>query len=56
MYWDLASANNSYLVGADGSRARILEPRELVDSDRIDLGDARVTFLLVDPGEASDAS
>ena len=56
VYWDLASANNSYLVGADGSRARILEPRELVDGDRIDLGDARVTFLLGDPGEASDAS
>jgi pSer/pThr/pTyr-binding forkhead associated (FHA) protein len=55
VYWDLASANNSYLVGADGSRARILEPRKLVDGDRIDLGDARVTFVLVDAAESSDA-
>ena len=56
VYWDLASANNSYLVGADGSRSRILEPRHLADGDKIDLGDARVTFILVDPDEASDAS
>jgi hypothetical protein len=56
VYWDLASANNSYLVGADGSRARIMEPRKLADGDRIDLGDARVTFILVDPGETRDAS
>jgi hypothetical protein len=56
VFWDLASVNYSFLVGADGSRARILEPRRLVDGDRIDLGDARVTFLLVDPGETSDAS
>jgi len=56
VYWDLASANNSYLVGADGSRTRILEPRHLADGDKIDLGDARVTFILVDADEASDAS
>jgi hypothetical protein len=57
VYWDLASANYSYLVGADGSRARILEPRRLADGDKIDLGDARVTFILVDDGgESGDAS
>lgn len=56
VYWDLASVNNSYLVGADGSRSRILEPRKLADGDRLDLGDARVTFILVDAGETSDAS
>ncbi|MGA3057382.1 MAG: FHA domain-containing protein [Candidatus Limnocylindrales bacterium] len=56
VFWDLASANYSYLVGADGSRTRILEPRRLVDGDKLDLGDARVTFLLVDGGETSDAS
>lgn len=56
VYWDLASANNSYLVEADGSRTRILEPRKLVDGDRIDLGDARVTFMIVDAGVTSDAS
>ncbi len=56
VFWDLASANYSFLVCADGSRARILEPRRLVDGDKLDLGDARVTFLLVDGGETSDAS
>jgi hypothetical protein len=56
VYWDLASANNSYLVGADGSRARILEPRKLADGDKLDLGDARVTFIFVDAGETGDAS
>ena len=56
VYWDLASANFSYLIKADGSRARILKPRRLADGDRIDLGDQRVVFLLVDPDEASDAS
>jgi hypothetical protein len=56
VFWDLASANYSYLVGADGSRTRILEPRKLVDGDKLDLGDARVAFLLVDAGETSDAS
>ena len=56
VYWDLASANNSYLVGADGSRVRILEPRKLADGDKLDLGDARVTFILVDAGETGDAS
>jgi hypothetical protein len=56
IFWDLASANNSYLVGADGSRTRILEPRKLVDGDKLDLGDARVTFILVDVGDTSDAS
>lgn len=56
VFWDLASANYSYLVGADGSRARILEPRRLVDGDKLDLGDARVTFILVNEGETSDES
>src|ERR1035437_1263864 len=57
VFWDLASANFSYLVGADGSRARILEPRKLVDGDKLDLGDARVSFIMVDDGgEAGDAS
>jgi hypothetical protein len=56
IFWDLASANYSYLVGADGSRTRILEPRRLVDGDKLDLGDARVAFLLVDGGDTSDAS
>jgi len=55
MYWDLASANFSFLVGADGTRTRILEPKILEDGDRIDLGDARVVFLLVDAAESSEA-
>jgi pSer/pThr/pTyr-binding forkhead associated (FHA) protein len=55
-YWDLASANFSFLVAADGSHARILEPRQLADGDKIDLGDVRVAFLLVDAGESTDAS
>jgi hypothetical protein len=56
VYWDLASANFSYLVKANGSRARIVEPRQLADGDRIDLGDLRVAFLLIDSGRAKDAS
>jgi hypothetical protein len=56
VYWDLASANYSYLVAADGSRARVLEPRQLADGDKLDLGEARVTFILVDGGETSDES
>jgi hypothetical protein len=56
IFWDLASANNSYVVSADGSRVRILEPRKLADGDKLDLGDARVTFILVDAGETGDAS
>ena len=55
VFWDLASANYSHLVGADGSRTRILEPRRLVDGDKLDIGDARVTFILVDGGETNDA-
>lgn len=55
MYWDLASANFSFLVGGDGSRTRILEPKLLADGDKIDLGDARVVFILVDAAESSDA-
>jgi hypothetical protein len=55
MYWDLASANFSFLVAADGSRTRILEPKILADGDKIDLGDARVVFVLVDAAESSDA-
>ncbi len=56
VFWDLASANYSYLVGGDGSRTRILEPRKLVDGDKLDLGVARVSFLLVDAGEPIGAS
>jgi len=47
-YWDLASANFSFLVAKDGSRKRILEPHPLKDGDTIDLGDARLTFIEVD--------
>jgi hypothetical protein len=54
VYWDLASANHSRLVAADGTRTRILEPRPLEDGDTIDLGEARVTFLLVEPEVAGD--
>lgn len=53
VFWDLASSNFSFLVGADGERERLLEPRVLEDGDTIDLGDARITYLAietVDPG------
>jgi hypothetical protein len=56
VFWDLASTNYSRLVGADGSRTRILEPRPLEDGDTIDLGDMRVTFILVDQEGEDDAS
>lgn len=49
VYWDLASANHSYVTGADGTRTRVLEPRKLTDKDLVDLGDAKLAFLLVDP-------
>jgi hypothetical protein len=48
LYWDLASANGSFLVERDGSRRRILEPHRLSDGDTIDVGEARITFLVVD--------
>jgi|GEM_PF-4452038 len=50
MFWDLASANHSFIANPDGSRARILEPRELQDGDTIFLGEARLTYLEVDRG------
>lgn len=48
MFWDLASANHSYIVNADGSKTRILEPRVLTDGDTLLLGEARLTYLEVD--------
>ena len=56
VFVDLASTNYSRSVEADGTRPRILEPRELADGDTLDLGEARVTFLLVAEGEPEDAS
>jgi hypothetical protein len=47
-YWDLASANGSFVVSRDGSKRRILEPHRLEDGDTIDVGEARLTFLVVD--------
>jgi len=51
--WDLASTNFSFVVGSDGSRARILEPYPLTDLDTVDLGDARLTFIEVRDREAT---
>jgi hypothetical protein len=48
VFWDLASANGSFLVGATGTRERIYAPRPLVDGDTIELGDARVTYIEVE--------
>ena len=57
VYWDLASTNFSHLIGPDGSRSRILEPHRLSDGDTVELGDARLTFILVaTDGMAGDAS
>jgi hypothetical protein len=53
VYWDLASANFSFLVGPDGERTRLLEPHTLRDGDTLDLADARITFLDIDPGDPS---
>ena len=50
-FWDLASANFSYIVGADGAKTRILEPHTLADGDTLLLGDARLTYIEVDRGE-----
>lgn len=50
LFWDLASANHSYILGGDGTRTRILEPHELKDGDNIVLGEARLTYLEVDRG------
>ena len=52
VFWDLASTNYSRLVTPDGNRSRILEPHPLDDGDTIELGDARVTFVLI-AGEGS---
>ena len=50
VYWDLGQ-RQQLLSGRRGWLAdRILEPRHLADGDKIDLGDARVTFILVDHG------
>jgi len=50
-FWDLASANHSFVVGRDGTKQRIREPYPLRDGDTIDLGEARLTYLEVDlPG------
>jgi FHA domain len=57
VYWDLASTNFSHVIGPDGSRSRILEPHRLSDGDTVELGDARLTFILVaNDGMAGDAS
>lgn len=48
VYWDLASANGSFLVKPDRSRERILAPHPLEDGESIELGDIRVTFIEVD--------
>jgi len=56
VYWDLASSNFSHVIAQDGSRSRILEPHRLSDGDTIELGDARLTFILVANGMAGDAS
>ncbi|MCC6265926.1 MAG: FHA domain-containing protein [Dehalococcoidia bacterium] len=50
LFWDLASANHSYVLQPDGTRTRILEPHELKDGDNIVLGEARLTYLEVDRG------
>ena len=50
-FWDLASANFSYVVGPDGTKARILEPHPLTDGDTLLLGEARLTYIEVDRGE-----
>jgi len=47
IFWDLASANYSFLVRADGQRDRVLQPHRLTDGDTLDLADARVTFIEV---------
>jgi hypothetical protein len=52
MFWDLASANHSFITTADGTKTRILEPVELKDGDTVFLGEARLTFLEVDSGPA----
>jgi len=50
-FWDLASANHSFVVGRDGTKKRIREPYPLRDGDTIDLGEARLTYIEVDlPG------
>jgi hypothetical protein len=54
VYWDLASANHSYVTSPGGTRARVLEPRQLVDKDLVDLGEAKLAFLLVDPDGSED--
>lgn len=51
-FWDLASANHSYVIQPDGTRKRIFEPHRLEDKDSIELGEARVTFLAVDRAPA----
>lgn len=45
--WDLASANGSFVITPEGKRRRILAPHDLADGDTVDLGDVRLTFLLV---------
>ncbi len=51
VFWDLASANFSFLIGGDGKRTRILQPHPLSDQDTIELGEARLTFLEVERAE-----
>jgi hypothetical protein len=56
IFWDLASTNYSRIVREDGSRARILDARPLEDGDTLDLGEARVTFLIVEQRAVEDES
>lgn len=48
MFWDLASANGSFLIGTNGTRERVYTPHPLADGDTIDLGDARLTYIEVE--------
>jgi FHA domain len=50
VFWDLASANYSFLLGADGTKRRILEPHALSDGDTLELGAVRLTYIEVDHG------
>jgi hypothetical protein len=53
VYWDLASANGSFVVNGDGTRTRILAPHNLQDGDTLEAGEARFTFIEVDSGPSA---
>ena len=54
VFWDLASTNFSFVVGADGKRTRILERTPLEDGITVDIGNARLTYIEVDRGDAAE--